>query len=633
MRRLSSALAVAVISIAPALAQTLHIKNGAVTYSFSAYSTGEMLFSASGAINVCGREIPLTDNTEGWVDNETVEDNTVRVVYSGQTAKVDIAGNIARYVDASVDGARVAITQSGESLTDPIIYCLTGTSADGSLSLAGADSSEIHLEGLDLTSLSGAAIEISGKGATIFSAPGTVNTLADAAGGSQKGCIVGKGYIGFAGTGTLNVAGLTSHAVYAKNEIRFKESSLRITAAVKDGLNCNRYFIMESGDIDIAGIGDDALQVSYLDETDRANDDTGSITISGGHIKAVVTADAAKGLKCEGDMIITGGTADVSASGNGVWDSAKVKTKASACLASDGDITLDGGTITLSATGGGGKGINCDGRLTINSGKTAIRTSGGIVAYVNGTLYTNYTGNTDRLDSDMKSSPKGIKADGDIEINGGEIDVTTTGKGAEGIESKSVLTVNDGTITVASTDDAINSSSHMYLKGGTITVVASGNDGLDSNGNMYIQGGYIMAFGTSSPECGIDANEEEGYTVVFTGGTLLAVGGGNSVPSSSSGSTQPYVAGSGTPAAGNEITLADSQGQILASFKVPDFYTASGNQGGGNRPGRPGGNGGSVLITCPGLQNGSNYALKIENTDSTVTARLTGSGSGPGGRP
>lgn len=63
-----------------------------------------------------------------------------------------------------------------------------------------------------------------------------------------------------------------------------------------------------------------------------------------------------------------------------------------------------------------------------------------------------------------------MKADGNVTINGGNISVTTTGNGAEGIESKAVLTVSDGTLVVNSYDDGLNSSSHMYIKGGDITL-------------------------------------------------------------------------------------------------------------------------------------------------------------------
>lgn len=221
--------------------------------------------------------------------------------------------------------------------------------------------------------------------------------------------------------------------------------------------------------------------------------------------------------------------------------------------------------------------------------------------------------------------------------------MTTIGNGAEGIESKEVLTINDGTIVVNSCDDAINSSSHMYIKGGDVTVVATDNDGLDSNGNLYISGGVIRAFGTSSPECGIDANEEEGYSVIFTGGTLLAVGGGNSTPRTSE-STQPYISGSMSVSAGNEITLKSGD-TVLATFTVPDNYSSS-NQGGGpggwgapanagpggGGPGGGGWGGSSVLISCAGLTSGSSYTMTSGTSSSTVTATTTGNGGG-GGRP
>lgn len=615
-------------------AQTLHIKDASVTYSYTAETAGEMTFGTGNTLTADGRTFTLTENTLMWTDEAAVEDNVVTVTYAGTTAEVVIAGNIARYVDATVSGANVSITQSADVSAETcgeITYRLTGSSADGSFAMTGGFKATVELAGLNLTSATGAALDIqNGKRIALKLADGTENVLADGAGGSQKGCIVCKGHLEFKGEGALTVSGNASHAIYAKEYIELAKCTVTVVKAVKDGVNCNQYFTLKSGSLSISGTGDDGIQVSFKDETDREAEDTGAVTIKGGKLTVTVSADAAKGVKCEGPMNITGGEIDITVTGDGIWDSAKTKTKASACLASDTDLSISGGTLTLTATGGGGKGINCDGKLTIDNGTLTIKTSGGVVAYVNNKLYTNYTGSTNRIASDYKSSPKGIKADGDVVINGGDISVTTTGNGAEGIESKAVLTVNGGNLYVHATDDAINSSSHMHIKGGTITVISTGNDGIDSNGNLYIEGGYIMAFGARSPECGIDAAEEEGYTVVFTGGTLLAVGGSNSVPSTNSGSTQPYVSGSATATANTQITLTDSSGATLAEFTVPAGYTSTSGSSGG-RPGGMGSSGGSMLITCPGITNGSKYTLKAGTTSVSVTARLTGTSSG--GRP
>ena len=422
-----------------------------------------------------------------------------------------------------------------------------------------------------------------------------------------------------------------------------KNAIVNVLAAVKDGINCNQYFTMESGALNVSGVKDDGVQVSFKDDTDREAEDTGTITILGGTLNIATTGKATKGLKADGDLLVQGGDLTVSTAGGGKWDSDASKTKAASCLSADGKVQIDNGTLQLTSSGSGGKGVNCDGEFVMNGGELNISTTGGMYVYLNGTEYNDYTGNTDRLTSDQKSSPKGIKADGNLTVNGGTINVSVTGNGGEGIESKSVLTINDGTVVCNTNDDAINSSSHMYIKGGTVTVVASGNDGLDSNGNLYIQGGTIMAFGTSSPECGIDANEEEGYSVIFTGGTLLAVGGGNSTPSTSE-STQPYVSGSMSVAADTEVTLKSGD-TVLAKFTVPSNYTSgNGGQGGGpggwgapqqagpggGGPGGWGGGGSSVLITCPGLTSGSSYTMTSGTSSSTVTATT---GGNSGGRP
>lgn len=620
------------ISTCSIFAETLNVKLGNVVYSFPAEQMGHAIINNGGeSVTIMDKTIPTVDITRMYVDQNNVIDNTVNIVYNDSEATVTIAGNIAAYISAEVTGADVRLSQSADVSGDTcgeISYILSGESPAGSFYLDGSYKATIELQGLSLTNPNGAALDIqNGKRIELSAKKGTVNTITDGASGSQKGALVCKGHLEIKGKGELNVYGKKSHAIYAKEYVEVKNCTLNILEAVKDGINCAQYFTLESGEVNISGTGDDGIQTDYKDTENREAEDTGNVTISGGKLTVYVTATAAKGIKAEGNINVTGGEAVITVSGKGMWDSSKSKTKASSCLNADANIVIDGGTLNLTAKGSGGKGISCDGSFTVNDGDITIITSGGIFAYVNGREYDGYTGNTDRLDSDAKSSPKGVKADTEIIINGGTINVTTTGNGGEGIESKGILTINDGNIKVRAYDDAINSSGHMYIKGGEIDCISTNNDGLDSNGNLYIMGGHIMAFGANSPECGIDANEEERYTVIFTGGSLLAVGGGNSTPTESS-STQAYVSTSATVAAGTTIELKNGD-NVLSSFVVPSDYKTSGSSGGmgGGRPGGMGG-GSALLITCPGLTSGKSYTLKNGTSSSNLTATQKGSGTG-----
>ena len=643
MKRFFISLMMAGVVSFGAEAQTLNVVTGNTTYAFSAVQTGDMTYKDGETLTVQGKTFNISD-----IDKMYVTDNTVSVIYSGTTATVTVAGNVAQYVSPTVTNAHVSIVQSDDVSDDTcgeITYTLSGTSTDGEFTMEGSYKASLELNGLTLTNPSGAPLNIQdGKRIELSVKKSTENTLTDGSDGDWKGSVVCKGHLELKGKGTLNVYGNTAHGIYAKEYVSMKNCTVNVLSAVKDGVNCNQYFLMESGTLNISGVSDDGVQVSFKDDTDRDEEDTGSLTVTSGTVNITVTSACAKGLKAEGDLTVSDGSVTITTTGGGAWDSDDAETKASSCIAADGNIQIDGGTFTLSSTGSGGKGIKGDGTLTVGGGDITVTTTGGMYAYVNGKEYTNYTGSTDNLNSSLKSTPKGIKIDGNVVINGGTVNVSTTGNGAEGIESKAELTVNDGTVVVNAYDDAINSGSHMYINGGTVTVVASDNDGLDSNGNMYINGGYIMAFGTSSPECGIDANEEGGYSVYFKGGTLLAVGGDNSVPSSSE-STQPYVSGTMSVTANSEVTLK-SGSTVLATFTVPSTYSSSSNGGFGTRIGGgpggnfgPGGNGGnsgpggnsgscSVLISCDGLTSGISYTMTSGSSSSTVTAALKGNSGG-----
>ncbi len=656
MRKIYSLLAVLLLTIA-AQAQTLNVTVGNVTYQFPSADTGDMTFEDGTTLTVMGKVFTLADITSMTVDNTEVTASTIGVVYNGTSANVTVAGDIAQYVEPTVSGAHVSIAQSSDLATE-ITYNLSGSSSDGEFYMSGSYKSTIELNGLTLTNTtpvySGAAVHIqNGKRIKVKVVTGTTNSLVDAASGSQKGCLYIKGHAEFAQKGTLNIVGNVKHGIKTGEYFTIKNATVNVTSAVGDGINCGQYFLMESGTITINSTGDDGIQCDIDDTetyptgtgetTDHEDEDSGNMYISGGTITINCAATAAKGVKCEGDMNITGGTIDVTTTGDGTWDTDDLETKSACGLSADGNMNISGGTLTLTATGSGGKGMKCDGVMTINDGtEITVKTTGGLY-YNNGTTENkNYTGDTDNVDSDYYSSPKGIKAgvktqngnsytySGGIVINGGTINVTTTGHNAEGIESKNELTVNGGTVTVNSYDDGINSASHMYLKGGTITVVASNNDAIDSNGNLTISGGMVIACGAGGAECGLDAAEQ--YKLYITGGNVFAIGGSNNAVSSMTGS-QAVLSTSGSVSANSTVSVK-SGSTTLATFTIPSGYSSS--NGGMRAPGGPGGNAGSgsnILISCAGLTSGNNYTVSLGSTSSTVTASTTTSNNmGGGGR-
>lgn len=538
-------LVMALVMTVTAIGQTLNVKVGNVTYRFPASQTGDMLYSGGKTISIMGKEIPLADIDAMNVDDTEVENNSVVISYNVGGADVEVAGNVARFVDVALSGAHVNISQTNAEAVDDdeITYTLSGESSDGSFSLSGSYKCTVQLDGVVLSNPNGAVVDITnGKRIRLSARRGTVNTMTDGVNGVQKGCIYSKGQLQLQGNGTLNVAGNTKHAIKSGDYISVKNLMLNITKAVGDGISCNEYFLMESGDVTISGVGDDGIQcdidgdVSTGEMLDHEDEDSGNIYVSGGSVDISVTADAAKGIKSAGDVNVCGGNVVVRTAGGGVWDSSNSKTKASACIAADGNVIVAGGLLDLASTGNGGKGVNGDGVFTATGGVLTVKTSGNaVVASSNGTLSTvTSSQQLDRYDSDYKSSPKGIKVDGAIVVSDSAVvNVTTTGAGGEGIESKYSIEITGGQVAVNATDDAVNSSyvtstggtGDISISGGLVYAHSTGNDGIDSNGNCYIKGGVVYAIGSSQPEVAIDANSEEQKKLYVTGGTIIAIGG------------------------------------------------------------------------------------------------------------
>ena len=485
-------------------------------------------------------------------------------------------------VTITVDGNDVT---ADHGKTEGVCYVVSGTTTDGSLTIEGKTDYELNLKNADITNTRSTAVDLQSKMKAFIVLIGS-NKLTDGvtADDSHKGAIFGKGKMLFSGTGSLEVYGNYNNGIHGKSNIVFDKG---INVYVKSTANHG----IKSGD---------------------------DLYINGGILNVEISAAGAKGINSDIDVTINGGRTTVISTSKGKWDTEDLETKASAGIACDSILTINGGEIYLQSSGSGGKGLKADWEAYINGGKIRIITTGGLY-YSNGTTENhNYTGNTDNLEDDYTSSPKGIKIGtknehGVLTIKGGDIMVRTSGNNAEGIESKGTLDITGGTILVYAHDDAINSSGDLTISGGTVVVVGTNNDGIDSNGDMYLKGGTLIAVGAGGAEAGIDINEQK--KLYISGGNIFGIGG--RFDGTLGSTTQGIISTTGSITANGTVTVSSNEKTLVTFNMPPTSY-----------------NNGTMMISSPDLTSGNSYNLLAGNKTLTVTASNTisgGMGGGPGG--
>lgn len=561
-------------------------------------------------------ETVVTDAADSEYDDFVENSFFPSVVY---IAYADGSATVSGTVDGvtlTSDGAHVTVN----STVAGVEYVLSGTATDGSLKVYSSKKFKLTLAGVSLTSTKGAAINIqSGKRVFVELKEGTENTLTDASaytntvdGEDQKACFFSEGQLIFGGTGLLTVNANYKHGICSDDYVRLRSGSrIAVASAPKDGIHTNDAFVMGGGVLKLTVSGD------------GVDCEEGAIDIRGGLLKAAITGAAAKALKAETDVTIGGGQLVLLTAGDAEYDADDADISSPAGIKCGGDFRMADATLSIKSTGSAGKGINCDGTLTVESGTLKVIITG--KQYVYGSL---------------DSSAKGIKADGALTIEDGTVWVRTTGdEDSEGIESKSTLTINGGEVAVFAYDDCLNATSSIAVNGGSVYCYSSANDGLDSNGTLSITGGTIVASGTTVPEEGIDCDQN---TFRITGGTLVGIGGATSTPTASA-CTQRSVVYSGSGTAGALFSIVASDGTQVMSYVVPRAYgqmtvlfSSAQLASGASYTVCTGGtvSGGSSfygLTTGGTLTDGSSSASFT--TSSMVTTVGGSSGGGGGGRP
>ena len=488
--------------------------------------------------NALAESVNVDTNDDDYIENTTF-DKTITVTFS-QSGNASVSGDESGIV--SINGNDVIATNN----TDQVIkYVLTGETSDGFFKLYSTKKQAIVLNGVSITNPDGAAINNQSKKRTfIVLNDGTKNYLSDGANYSDatdsedmKGCFFSEGQLIFSGSGYLEVDANCKAGIRSDDYVRtMPKANIWVDASAGNGIRGNE-----------------------------------AVIVTGGVVNINVTGTADKGISTDGEVRIDGGRTTIFTSGGYEYDSDENDYSACSGIKADSVININGGELNIKSTGTGGKGLNCDDEININDGVVRIITTG-----------------KRQKDSKGSVSPKGIKADGKITVSGGQTQVRLegTGDGTEGIESKSEIHIEAGTVESYSYDDAINSAGNLYIDGGYVYARSYNNDALDANKNLYINGGVVIAEGAGQPECGLDAAEQ--YKAYINGGTVIAIGGGMQAIDSSSKQASIAISAS----MGMKVGILDGSKAILA------YTTPSSNCGT------------ALMISSPSFKSGSSYTLR-----------------------
>lgn len=225
--------------------------------------------------------------------------------------------------------------------------------------------------------------------------------------------------------------------------------------------------IFSKGDLNITGNGTLSVVANYNDGI--AGKD--GLTINSGTINVSAVDD---GIRGKDYLVVGGGHITVRAGGDGLKsDNEKDPTQ--------GYLTIETGTLNIAA---GGDAIQAQTNVTVAEGNITLLSGGGSNILIDESL-----------------SAKGIKAENNITIDG-------------------------GTFTIDSADDALHSNGSLVINGGTFNIT-SGDDALHADATLEVNAGELDI--TRSYE-GI-----ESAVVTLNGGTFqivasddaINVGGGN----------------------------------------------------------------------------------------------------------
>jgi hypothetical protein len=514
--------------------------------------------------------------------------NTISITYNGTSASV-INPLAFEGVSVTVKGANVTVNSTSPN-TD-INFSLKGTASEGAFKIYSTFRFNLKLNGVNLTNSDGPAVNIqSNKKCSVTLESGTTNVLTDGftyvtSTEDQKSAFFSEGQLDFDGTGSLTVKSNSAHAICSDDYIHILGGTITVSGALKDGIHANDYFKMSGGTLNINSQGDGVecesgyilISGGNITSVNNSADAKGlvcdsTLTISGGNIKLALGGAQSKGIKATQKVLINGGEILINIAGPValVTSGSGFDPAYSSGIKGDADVEVSSCKITIISSGAGGKGISSTGNLIINSGIINVTTTG------NGATFKNATGISDSY------SAVCLNSDGNISILGGEITNSSTGSGGKCVKANGTITVGTTssspnlTLTTSGAKFAVSGSDYNHPKtmvsDGTITIkngtikISSADDGIHSETSIIFDGGTTTI---SKSYEGV-----ESMYIYMNGGILDLIAsndGVNTTKGTTSGGTESndgsclYVTGGTLIASATNGDAIDSNGNLEIS--------------------------------------------------------------------
>lgn len=586
--------------------------------------------------------------------NEIFSDRDFEVGYDeDESISITLSGS-----SAECESDSVQISENMVTITEEGTYILTGTLENGMVIVDSdkTDKVQLVLDNVSIHSETSAPIYIRQSDKVFITmAEGSDNTLSN--GGSFEeidenqidAVIFSKEDLTLNGSGDLKITSPAGHGIVSKDELILTSGRYIIDCA-SHGLSGKDTIGIANGDLNITS-GKDGIHAENADD-----EELGFIYIQSGTFQIKSEGD---GISAAAYMQIEDGSFDIISGGGSVNAEEKGKDMMGGFMGGGFDRDMEGGRRG-----------DMKGNAPSDNNVEERRPEGdmkGTTPPDNDNLKGSGTDNSSDKDTDTETdiSMKGIKANGQLLINGGSYTIDSAD---DSVHSNTSVTVHDGTFEISSGDDGFHSDETLTITGGTIRItecyegieglhvdISGGNieltaddDGLnaaggtdqsgfggnigndrfggmgkensESSGSITISGGTIQikasgdgidANGSltisggdiivSGPAQGDTATLDYDTTGIITGGTFIGTGALGMAQNFSDSEQGVVFAKVGNQSADTTVILVDSAGNEILSYEPELSYVV-------------------VILSSPDIIKGETYTLTVGSSTQQITA-------------